>query len=113
MKTRYKILIIGIVIFAIYITSISTIDYVYANQKKLTPIFEAMCPFITIPDDFEANQFSLLVYYTGPIKQLGMIEYHILKTCANIADPSLVWELKSKWYEDKVNNLGCPQFCPK
>jgi len=111
MKTRYKILLIIGIIFAIYVTSIITIDFIYANQNKFTPIFEMMCSFITIPDDFEANQIFFANYQSDPIEQLGMIEYGILDTCAKIKDPSLIWE--NRLYEDKVNNLGCPQFCPK
>ncbi len=87
MKTRYKILIIIGVIFAIFIFSVGTIDYIYANTQKFKPVFEMVCPFITIPDDIEVDKVGFLVYYSNPIKQLEIIEYSILNTCAKIIEP--------------------------
>lgn len=111
MKTRYIILIIIGVIFAICIIPIITINFIYANDNELTPVFEMLCPFVTIPNDFEVDKIGFPRLYSNSIKQLEMTEYSILNTCAKIKDPSLV--LKDPRYEDTVNNKGCPQFCPK
>lgn len=108
MKSRYKILIIALIISLIYFLPIITIDYIYANTNDFNPIIEIMCPFIVIPDDFEPYLVFFLVILKDPIKQLDMIEYSIMSVCYEIEHPYI-----SVIEEDTLNSKGCPQFCPK
>ncbi|AJM93097.1 hypothetical protein [Nitrosopumilus piranensis] len=112
MNTRYKITIIILLIIGIPVSSIITIDYVYANTDtpQFAVISKVFCPYFPIPDDFVANQIFFAVYYTDPIKQLDMIHYNFYSVCyKETEDPPI--DLDPEY--DPSNSKGCPQFCPK
>lgn len=112
MKTRYKITIVILLIIGIPVSSIMTIDYVYANTNttQFIAVSKAICPYFPIPDNFVANQIFFAVYHTDPIKQLDMIHYNFYSVCyKETEDPAPDLGLEY----DPSNSKGCPQFCPK
>ncbi len=112
MKIRYKITIVILSLIGIPVSSIITIDYVYASTH--TPQFAAasqiFCPYFPIPDDFVANQIFFAIYSTNPIIQLEMIHYSFYSICYKETEDPLL-ELGPE--HDPLNSKGCPQFCPK
>jgi hypothetical protein len=112
MKTRYKITIIILLIIGMPISSIMTIDYVYAHTDtpQFTAVSKVFCPYFPIPDGFVANQIFFAVYHTNPIIQLEMIHYNFYSVCYKETEsPPL--DLAPEY--DPLNSKGCPQFCPK